>query len=83
MQIAGRMAEVAMGKGFETLFQELLAQPLDCLLYTSIRGNEEMPDATHNTTLPFTRYLAGAGDYTLCYFNNRVKNCLLYTSRCV
>ena len=39
-----------------------------------IRGNEEMPDATHNTTLPFTRYLAGAGDYTLCYFNNRVKN---------
>ena len=26
-----------------------------------IRGNEEMPDATHNTTLPFTRYLAGAG----------------------
>ena len=36
-----------------------------------IRGNEEMPDATHNTTLPFTRYLAGAGDYTLCYFNNR------------
>ena len=23
---------------------------------------------------PFTRYLAGAGDYTLCYFNNRVKN---------
>ena len=39
-----------------------------------IRGNEEMPDATHNMTLPFTRYLAGAGDYTLCYFNNRVKN---------
>ena len=29
MQIAGRMAEVAMGKEFETLFQELLAQPLD------------------------------------------------------
>ena len=39
-----------------------------------IRGNEEMPDATHNTILPFTRFLAGAGDYTLCYFNNRVKN---------
>ena len=38
-----------------------------------IRGNEEMPDATHNTTLPFTRYLTGAGDYTLCYFNNRVQ----------
>ena len=28
MQIAGRMSEVAMGKEFETLFQELLAQPL-------------------------------------------------------
>ena len=28
MQIAGRMAEVAMGKELETLFQELLAQPL-------------------------------------------------------
>lgn len=28
MQLAGRMAEVAMGKGFESLFQELLAQPL-------------------------------------------------------
>ncbi len=39
-----------------------------------IAGNEEMPDATHNTILPFTRFLAGAADYTLCYFNNRVKN---------
>ena len=29
MQIAGRMAEVAMGEEFETLFQELLAQPLE------------------------------------------------------
>ena len=29
MQIAGRMAEVAIGKEFETLFQELLAQPLE------------------------------------------------------
>ncbi len=38
-----------------------------------IRGNEEMPDATHNTILPFTRYLAGAGDYTICYYNNRIK----------
>lgn len=28
MQMAGRMVEVAMGKEFETLFQELLAQPL-------------------------------------------------------
>lgn len=29
MQIAGRMAEVAMEQEFETLFQELLAQPLE------------------------------------------------------
>ncbi|MBM6992921.1 MAG: glycoside hydrolase family 97 catalytic domain-containing protein [Prevotella sp.] len=39
-----------------------------------IRGNEEMPDATHNTILPFTRFLCGPADYTLCYFNGRVKN---------
>jgi alpha-glucosidase len=38
-----------------------------------IRGNEEMPDATHNVTLPFTRYIAGAADYTICYYNNRIK----------
>ena len=39
-----------------------------------IRGNEEMPDATHNTILPYTRFLAGPADYTLCYYNSRVKN---------
>lgn len=38
-----------------------------------IRGNEEMPDATHNTVLPFTRMIAGAGDYTVCYYDNRIK----------
>lgn len=38
-----------------------------------IRGNEEMPDATHNTVLPFTRYMAGAADYTICYYTNRIK----------
>ncbi len=38
-----------------------------------IAGNETMPDARHNTTLPFTRFLAGPADYTPCYFNNRVK----------
>lgn len=43
------------------------------LTQEGIRGNEEMPDATHNVTLPFTRFLCGPGDYTLCYFNNRVK----------
>ena len=33
-----------------------------------IRGNEEFPDATHNTILPFTRFVAGAADYTICYY---------------
>ena len=39
-----------------------------------VGGNEEMPDAEHNTILPFTRFLCGPADYTPCYFNNRVKN---------
>ncbi|WP_256011862.1 glycoside hydrolase family 97 protein [Desertivirga xinjiangensis] len=38
-----------------------------------IRGNEEMPDATSNTVLPFTRMIAGAGDYTICYYDSRIK----------
>ncbi|MDO7846251.1 glycoside hydrolase family 97 catalytic domain-containing protein [Hymenobacter sp. M29] len=38
-----------------------------------IRGNEEFPDATHNTVLPFTRFVAGAGDYTICYYDKRLK----------
>ena len=39
-----------------------------------IGGNEEMPDARHNTVLPFTRFLCGPADYTPCYFSNRIKN---------
>jgi alpha-glucosidase len=38
-----------------------------------IRGNEEMPDATHNTVLPFTRFIAGPADYTICYYDHRIK----------
>lgn len=38
-----------------------------------IRGNEEFPSATHNTILPFTRQIAGAGDYTICYYDKRLK----------
>nr|WP_294877540.1 glycoside hydrolase family 97 protein [uncultured Pedobacter sp.] len=38
-----------------------------------IRGNEEMPDATSNTIMPFTRYIAGAADYTICYYDKRIK----------
>ncbi len=43
------------------------------LTVEGIRGNEEMPDATHNTILPFTRGIAGAGDYTICYYTDRIK----------
>lgn len=46
------------------------------LTQEGIAGNEEMPDATHNVTLPFTRFLCGPADYTPCYFNSRVKNTL-------
>lgn len=33
-----------------------------------VRGNEEFPDAFNNTMLPFTRYVAGPADYTICYY---------------
>lgn len=38
-----------------------------------IRGNEHFPTAEHNCTLPFTRYIAGVGDYTVCYYDKRLK----------
>ena len=52
--------------GWSRTYPNLLTQE-------GVRGNEEMPDAGHNTVLPFTRFLAGPADYTLCYFNNRLK----------
>jgi len=36
-----------------------------------IRGDENSPDAFHNTVLPFTRYLAGQADFTFCFPNSR------------
>ncbi|RAJ76596.1 alpha-glucosidase [Chitinophaga dinghuensis] len=48
--------------GFSRTYPNLLTQE-------GIRGNEEMPDATHNTVLPFTRFLCGAADYTICYYH--------------
>jgi alpha-glucosidase len=53
--------------GFSRTYPNLMTQE-------GVRGNEEMPDADHNTILPFTRYLAGPADYTICYYNTRVKN---------
>lgn len=53
--------------GYSRTYPNLLTQE-------GVRGNEEMPDADHNTLLPYTRFLAGPADYTLCYYNGRVKN---------
>ena len=47
--------------GFSRTYPNLLTQE-------GVYGNEEFPDATHNTTLPFTRFTQGAADYTICYY---------------
>jgi alpha-glucosidase len=39
------------------------------LTQEGIRGDENSPDAYHNTVLPFTRFLAGAADFTYCFPN--------------
>ena len=39
------------------------------LTQEGIRGDENSPDAFHTTTLPFTRYLAGAADFTYVFPN--------------
>ncbi|MFC5409973.1 glycoside hydrolase family 97 N-terminal domain-containing protein [Larkinella bovis] len=53
--------------GFSRTFPNLLTQE-------GVRGNEEWPNATHNTVLPFTRFIAGAADYTFCFNQDRLKN---------
>lgn len=53
--------------GFSRTYPNLLTQE-------GILGNEEFPDATHNTILPFTRMINGAADYTICYYDKRLKN---------
>jgi len=39
------------------------------LTQEGIRGDENSPDAFHNTVLPFTRFLAGPADFTFCFPN--------------
>ena len=39
------------------------------LTQEGIRGDENSPDAFHTTTLPYTRFLAGAADFTFCFPN--------------
>ncbi|MDB5209662.1 MAG: alpha-glucosidase [Sediminibacterium sp.] len=48
--------------GFSRTYPNLMTQE-------GVHGNEEMPDATNNATLPFTRFIAGAADYTICYYH--------------
>ena len=52
--------------GFSRTYPNLMTQE-------GISGNETMPTATQNTTLPFTRFLAGAADATICYYCPRIK----------
>lgn len=48
--------------GLSRAFPQLLTQE-------GIRGDENSPDAFHNTVLPFTRFLAGPADFTFCFPN--------------
>ncbi|MGV8137797.1 MAG: glycoside hydrolase family 97 catalytic domain-containing protein [Mangrovibacterium sp.] len=50
--------------GFSRTYPNLLTQE-------GIRGNEEFPDGRTNTVLPFTRFVAGAADATICYFHRK------------
>jgi alpha-glucosidase len=50
--------------GFSRTYPNLLTQE-------GVRGNEEFPDGVNNTTLPFTRYIAGAADATVCYYHRK------------
>lgn len=50
--------------GFSRTYPNLLTQE-------GIRGNEEMPPATNSTVQPFTRFLAGPADHTICYYQQR------------
>ena len=52
--------------GYERTYPNLMTQE-------GIRGNECMPSAEHNLILPFTRMLCGAGDYTVCWYTNRIQ----------
>ncbi|MCM2375279.1 glycoside hydrolase family 97 protein [Aporhodopirellula aestuarii] len=52
--------------GWSRTYPNLLTQE-------GIGGNEQMPSAKHNVTLPFIRFLCGPGDYTVCYYNGRIQ----------
>jgi alpha-glucosidase len=51
--------------GFSRTYPNFLTQE-------GIRGDEESPSNRHTLITMFTRMLAGAGDNTICYYDNRV-----------
>ena len=52
--------------GFERTYPNLMT-------VEGIAGNETMPSPENNLTLPFTRMLCGAGDYTICWYTTRIQ----------
>jgi alpha-glucosidase len=55
------------GTGYTRTYPNLLT-------VEGVRGNEHFPTAEHNATLPFTRFLVGAADVTICYMDKRLVN---------
>ncbi len=53
--------------GWSRTYPNLLTQE-------GIHGNEEMPTPENNVLLPFTRFLCGAADYTVCYYSPRIQS---------
>jgi alpha-glucosidase len=51
--------------GFSRTYPNFLTQE-------GIRGDEESPENTHTLITMFTRLIAGPGDNTICYYNERV-----------
>ena len=51
--------------GWSRTYPNLLTQE-------GVRGNEEMPPAAHNAILPFTRFLCGPADCTVCWYDKRI-----------
>ncbi len=61
--------------GIETLYPNLLT----C---EGLRGNEYLDNnGNHTTTLPFSRFMIGAGDYTICYEPNNYERLHLKTTK--
>lgn len=53
--------------GYQRTYPNLMTQE-------GIHGNECMPTATNNLVLPFTRFVCGPGDFTVCWYTPRNKN---------